>query len=347
MAIYLVAVFSDLVKSSEFWKRIPREPMAALMGEYKHLAEKVASDFGYLHLEWTGDGHFFLFQDADGAVRFGLRLVAQWRKGFDELPALQGHDPLALRVGVHFGDETELDEGGAWVGRCGNLAKRIEGKAAPDSVYVSEGLLDLIDLPLYTFDPIGTRNLKGDHVKRRALYRIVDFDQEKFAQKPTPELTANDWFLKAVAMIGTTQENTEAEGHCYEEALRLRPDYPEAHYNYAILLKQRGDEEGAVEHYKEALRLRLDYPAAHYNYANLLKQRGDEEEAEEHYKEALRHRPEYPDAHFNYALLLRAQQHPRKAKKHFQEAYRLDPDDPQIRKAFERQAWRKRPTDQS
>ena len=375
MAKYVVAVFSDLVKQSEAWKRIPREHMVALMAEYKQLAEKHATDFGRLHSNFTGDGHFFLFEDADAAVRFGLKLVAQWQAAFRELPALQGNDPLPLRVGVHFGDETELDEGDAWVGRCGNLAKRIEGKAVPDSVYVSEGLLDLIDLPLYAAQPVGTRRLRGDHLKKRTLYRIETFDEDKFSQKPPQELGANDWFLKGVAMIGTPEEDTDAEAECYRQALRLRPDSPEAHYNYGLLaqnrddvetaeehykevlrlrpdysgahnnygslLKDRGDFEGAEEHYKEALRLRPDDPAAHNNYGAVLKTRGDFEGAEEHYKEALRLRPDDPAVHYNYALLLTTLGHPRKAKGHFEEAFRLWPGDPDIRSAFETRAWRK------
>ena len=306
MAKYVVSVSCDLVRHSEAWKRIPRNPMAALLGEYKHLAEQLASQYGSLHANFTGDGHFLLFEDADAAVRFALTLIARWREAFDASPALKGYEPPPLRVGIHFGDETQLDNGQAWVGRCGNMAKRIESEAEPDTAYVSEGLLDLIDLPLYSVSPIGSRSLQGDHLDNRVLYRVDDFDEAAFSAKPQPQLSASDWFLRGVAMIGTPQEDTDAEGECYQEALRRRPDYPEAHNNYAVLLKERGDLEGAEGHYQEALRLRPDYADAHYNYAILLKQRG----------------------------------HPTKAKHHFEEAFRLAPDDPDIRSAYERRASR-------
>ena len=58
-------------------------------------------------------------------------------------------------------------------------------------------------------------------------------------------------------------EDTERPGDAhayYLEALRIRPDYPEAHYNYAILQENQGDQAGAEPHYIEALRLRPDYP---------------------------------------------------------------------------------------
>ena len=340
MAKYVVSVSCDLVRHSDAWKRIPREPMAALMGEYKHLVEQLASQYGSVHLNFTGDGHFLLFEDADAAVRFGLALIARWREAFDTSPALEGYDPLPLRVGIHFGDETQLENGQAWVGRCGNVAKRIESKAEPDTAYVSEGLLDLIDLPLYKVSRIGPRSLPGDHLARRGLYRVDQFDEAVFSAKPEPQLSASDWFLRGSAMIGTPEEDTDAQAECYREALRLRPDYFEAHYAYAFLLKGRGDLDGAEGHYQEALRLRLDYPDAHNNYGILLWERGDLEGAEGHYQEALRLRPDYPGAHHNYAILLKQRGHPMKAKRHFEEAFRLAPDNAVIRSAYEERAWR-------
>ena len=329
MTKYVVAVCCDLVKHSEAWKRIPHDPMAALLGEYKHLAEELASQYGSLHANFTGDGHFVLFENADAAVRFGLTLVGRWRRAFHDSPALKTYEAIPVRVGVHFGHEAELDDGQSWVGRCGNLAKRIEGAAEPDSVCVSEGLLDLIDLPLYRVSRVGVRALRGDHLARRILYRVDEFDEAIFSARPEPELAASDWFLKAVAMIGTPQESTDAEAECYEQALRLRPDYPEAHYNYAILLTERGELDGADMHYREALRLRPDYPEAHNNYASLLKNGGDLDGADVLYQESLRLRPDQPEAHNNYANLLALRDDLEGAEAHYQEALRLRPDYPE------------------
>jgi Flp pilus assembly protein TadD len=303
--------------------------MTALLGEYKHLTEQLASQYGSLHANFTGDGHFLVFEDADAAVRFALTLIARWRQAFDGSPALKSRRPLPLRVGIHFGEETQLKNAQAWVGRSGNLAKRIEGEAEPDTAYVSEGLLDLLDLPLYKVSRIGPRSLRGDHLAKRVLYRVHEFDEAVFSARPDLQLTASDWFLRGVAMIGTPEENTDAEAECYEEALRLRPDYAEAHYNYAFLLKERGDLEGAEGHYQEALRLRPDDPKAHYNYAILLKERGDLRGVEGHYQEALRLRPEYAEAHYNYAVLLKERRDLEGAEGHYQEALRLRPDDPE------------------
>jgi hypothetical protein len=121
MAEYLVAVFSDLVRHSEAWKKVPRDRMVGLIGEYRYIAEKTALEFGRIHSSFTGDGHFFLFRHADAGVRFGLTLIRRWQEAFTDLPALKGTDSIALRVGAHFGDETEV--GDSWVGRCGNICE--------------------------------------------------------------------------------------------------------------------------------------------------------------------------------------------------------------------------------
>lgn len=323
MADYLVAVFTDLVKSSEAWKRIHREPMVALMGEYRHIAEGTASEFGSIHNSFTGDGHFFLFRNADAAVRFGLTLIERWAKAFDMLPALSDHEPISLRIGAHFGDEAKL--GDMWVGRCGNIAKRIESKADPDSLFVSEGILDLIDYPLYTTVPAGESGLEGDYVDQRTLHCITEFKAGAFLKKPEGDLTPGDWFLRAAALVGTDRENTDEEARCYKRALELWPNYPEAHNSYGVLLDERHRPEEAEERYKEALRLNPDYAKAHNNYGALLDEQSRPGEAEEHYKEALRLKPDYTEAHNNYAVLL-CRNRPQEAEKHFEDALRLRPD---------------------
>ena len=53
----------------------------------------------------------------------------------------------------------------------------------------------------------------------------------------------------------------------YQEALRLKPDYAEAHNNLGIALQDQGQLAEAVAQYQEALRLKPDYAEAHWNRA--------------------------------------------------------------------------------
>lgn len=322
MGKYVAVAFSDLERHSQAWARTPRDEMVALIAEYRYLAESLASQYGCLYLEWAGDGHMFLFESADSAARFGLKLLDEWKRA-----GRVSH--LPLRLGCHFGECTPMGDDEGWIGRGNAIAKRVESEAEPDSFYITESVLDLLDLPLYEFEETGSHTLKGDHLPQRVLYRLTAFDREALEAKPKEELTAQDWFLKSVALIGTEREGSEEEAACYREALRLRPDYAEAHNNLAILLRARGEQAEAAKHYQEALQLRPDYPEAHYNYAAMLAARGSVAGAAEHYREALGLRPGYVDAHHGYANLLHGKGDLAEAAEHYEEALRLRPDYPE------------------
>jgi tetratricopeptide (TPR) repeat protein len=326
MSRYLAVLFSDLERHTEVWHRVPREHMVGVIAEYRYLAESLAGQYGCVYREWAGDGHMFLFESVDAAVRFGLKLVESWSIASESLPPLSSLPHLPLRVGCHFGECTQLEGGEAWIGRGNAIAKRVESEADSDSVYVTTTVLDLLDLPVYELEEAGTLSLKGDYAGTRTLYRVVSFDQDALAAKPAEELSAEEWFLRAVSLVGTEHEWGEEEADCYREALRLRPDYPEAHVNYAVLLRARDDYAEATRHYQEALRLRPEYPEAHYNYAALLAARASPAGAAEHYREALRFRPDYVDAHHGLANLLAARDELEEAAVLYRETLRLRPD---------------------
>ena len=65
----------------------------------------------------------------------------------------------------------------------------------------------------------------------------------------------------------------EAEA-CYREAIRIRPDYPDAHNNLGNALRNQGKLDQALVAFREALRLRPDYPEAYNNVGIVLKHLG-------------------------------------------------------------------------
>ena len=58
----------------------------------------------------------------------------------------------------------------------------------------------------------------------------------------------------------------------------------------------------ALTSYREALRFKPDYPDAHINAATILQAQGHFEEALACYEQALHHQPDHPDAHLCRAL---------------------------------------------
>jgi len=52
---------------------------------------------------------------------------------------------------------------------------------------------------------------------------------------------------------------TEEAIHQCQEAIRLKPDYAEAHNNLGYILQSAGRVDEAIHQYQEAIRLRPDY----------------------------------------------------------------------------------------
>lgn len=327
MEKYLAAAFAEVEPASPAWHDMARAEVAGVIGEYRFLADALGSQYGCLYRDFIGDGGCrFLFEDAEIAVRFALALLAAWQR---TRPSSPTGGPLGLRLGCHFGQCTQLDAASTWIGRPLQLAQAVAGAAGADELLITGNVLELIDLPLYRFEAAGTAEFRGDYLAQRPLYRVLSFDRSRVESRPPEALTAEEWFLKGAALVGTDRENSEEEAQNYRRALQLRPDYPEAHNNLAVVLRLKGDHEAAALHYREAIRLRPDYPEAHYNYAHLLETVGSAAGAADHYQQALASRPEYVQAHHAYAALLRARREWHEAEVHYREALRLRPEYPE------------------
>jgi Flp pilus assembly protein TadD len=92
-----------------------------------------------------------------------------------------------------------------------------------------------------------------------------------------------------------------------EEALRLKPEDEDLHYNLGIAYVRSGDITNAEHHYREALRLLPDYPEVHNNLGNLLLHAGRLGEAEEQFTEAIKLMPELSTAHNNLGTVRQRQ----------------------------------------
>ena len=94
----------------------------------------------------------------------------------------------------------------------------------------------------------------------------------------------------------------EAIAH-FREALRIRPDFPHAHYGLGVTYEEQGATWQAIDEYRAALAANPDFPEAHFNLANLLGQSGRLEEAELHYRHALELDPDNAGAKQGLALV--------------------------------------------
>ena len=82
----------------------------------------------------------------------------------------------------------------------------------------------------------------------------------------------------------------------FQEALRIDPDYAQAHNNLGALLQLIGQPDQAMDHYRRAVALRPDNIEARANLGQLLSNQGEVSEAADQFRATLALRAEHPQA---------------------------------------------------
>src|SRR5436309_11228197 len=109
------------------------------------------------------------------------------------------------------------------------------------------------------------------------------------------------------------------------EAIRLNPENAEAHNTLGLALLEQGSVDEATHEYREVLRIDPQYAEAHYNLGNALDDQGRPEAAAAEYREALRINPGLAQAHYNLGVALKRLGNVDEAIEEYQEALRLNP----------------------
>jgi len=85
----------------------------------------------------------------------------------------------------------------------------------------------------------------------------------------------------------------------FNQAVLIKPDYAEAHYNLGVTLQEMGDLDNAIESYKQALKHNNHYPKAHNNLGQIYLVMEDLDLALDHLEWAVALQPEFSDAFNN------------------------------------------------
>jgi tetratricopeptide (TPR) repeat protein len=100
------------------------------------------------------------------------------------------------------------------------------------------------------------------------------------------------WFKKAEAMIGTPEENSDAQMELFLKATRIMPDFLEAHYNLGLIYANRNRAKDAAQEFEKVLKLEPKFdPGIYFLLASAYQESGEIGGAMTALREGLKRKP--------------------------------------------------------
>ena len=128
-----------------------------------------------------------------------------------------------------------------------------------------------------------------------------------------------------LGLLATREGHLDEAVRCFEQALKLSPDYWISLENLGNAYKQQGRTAEARKTLERALELRPKDPSANYSLAMLFAQADDAGHAEQYLQQALALKPDYAEALNNLGILYLRTRRRDEAVAKFEEAIRLAP----------------------
>ena len=179
----LTVLFCDLVDSTLLSSQLDPEDLREVVRAYQAACAEVIQRFEGHIAQYLGDGLLVYFgypqaheDDAQRAVHTGLGMVeamATLNRRLEQRPGVL----LAVRVGIHTGLVVVGEMGGGGrqeqlaLGDTPNIAARLQGLAAPDTVVISAATQRLIQ-GYFTCHALGGQTLKGVAMPLQ-VYQVV------------------------------------------------------------------------------------------------------------------------------------------------------------------------------
>ena len=168
----LTVMFCDLVDSTALSGRLDPEDLRNVVRAYQETAAAVITRYEGHIAQYLGDGLLVYFghphaheDDAARAVHSGLEIIDAMGALNTSLQSTKGVQ-LAVRLGIHTGVVVIGEMGGGEqhgqlaLGDTPNIAARLEGLAAPDTIVISATTARLVQ-SAFALEDLGPQTLKG------------------------------------------------------------------------------------------------------------------------------------------------------------------------------------------
>ncbi|MGH8063949.1 MAG: AAA family ATPase [Candidatus Entotheonellia bacterium] len=205
----LTILFCDLVDSTRLASQLDPEELRQVVQAYQATCAKVIARFEGHIAQYLGDGLLVYFgyplaheDDAQRAVRAGLGIIEAMGQLYTSL-GQEREVHLAVRLGIHTGLVVVGDVGGGTrqeqlaLGEPPNLAARLQGIAAPNTLVISVATFQLLG-GFFACQPLGTPLLKG-LAQPLAVYRVL---YESMARSRLEAASSTGW----TPLVGREQE---------------------------------------------------------------------------------------------------------------------------------------------
>jgi len=206
----LTVLFCDLVDSTVLAGQLDPEDLREVVRAYQEACAKVIARFEGHIAQYLGDGLLVYFgyplaheDDAQRAVRAGLGMI----EALEQLTTLLEQERgvhLAARLGIHTGLVVVGEVGGGTrqeqltLGETPNLAARLQGLAAPNTLVISAATFQLLG-GFFACQPLGTPPLKG-LAQPLAVYSVL---YESMARSRLEAVGSTRW----TPLVGREQES--------------------------------------------------------------------------------------------------------------------------------------------
>ncbi len=136
-------------------------------------------------------------------------------------------------------------------------------------------------------------------------------------------------------MVDKEKESLSLAIENLENALKLKPDYAQAHYLIAVAYDQQGREEEAIARLEEIKETNLQDVGIFFQLGMLYWRKEKLDEAQREFEEVIKLNPDYSNARYMLGLVYDKKGDKEKAKEQFAKTAQLNPENEEVKKILE------------